>query len=155
VRSIEWQFNIISTLALLSVFPVFLFLDTLFLYLSSFKSTEDILQKIKRKKDYYLNIESIRQWNALEKDLFKDEKLLRVFMLISMKNHFDFLVKYEEKMKDKTNALIPITSTCVVIFLITLLKSQKVFRQFKSEVQQELMSENKVLRKGFDSQEIF
>jgi hypothetical protein len=30
-----------------------------------------------------------------------------------------------------------------------------IMRQFKSEVQQELMSENKVLRKGFDSQEIF
>jgi hypothetical protein len=116
VRSIEWQVNIIPTLALLSVFPIFLFLDTLFLYLSSFKSTEDILQQIKRKKDYYLNIESIHQWNTSGNDLFKDEKLLRFFMLTSMKNHFDFLLKYEEKMKDKTNALIPIASTCVVVF---------------------------------------
>jgi hypothetical protein len=33
--------------------------------------------------------------------------------------------------------------------------NMEVIRQFKSEVQQELMSENKVLRKGFDSQEIF
>ncbi len=30
-----------------------------------------------------------------------------------------------------------------------------IIRQFKSEVQQVLMAENKVLRKGFDSQAIF
>jgi hypothetical protein len=34
-------------------------------------------------------------------------------------------------------------------------KNKTEQRQFKSEVQQELMAEDKVLRKGFDSQGIF
>jgi hypothetical protein len=38
---------------------------------------------------------------------------------------------------------------------ITINNDPIVLRQFKSEVQQVLMAENKVLRKVFDSQEIF
>jgi uncharacterized protein len=80
--------------------------------------------------------------------VYKEQKYQGVKELL--KTSFDF-----QKIKDKKwyTPVVFLMPTIAALSYLYLKMTGK--RQFKSEVQQELMGENKILRKAFYSQEIF
>jgi hypothetical protein len=104
-------------LVLFCFFPILLLIELMAVNLSGQRNSEDILLNIEKRTDYLLTDESLRiieETNSTYDEINFHSISIETFVLDSLKTHFKYLLKQEEKNKDKANAIIPILAAIVI-----------------------------------------
>jgi hypothetical protein len=100
--------------------PILLFTGLVVFILSEQRNSENILLNIKKRMDYHLsdeNFKMIARKSHINSDKIDYFKIIEVLVLDSLKSHFEYLLKKEEKFKDRANAIIPIIAAMAVLIL--------------------------------------
>lgn len=109
--------ELFTLIVLFGFIPILILINLIASKLSELKSSEEILLNIERQNDSLLLNETIKigAGNVFHDQANACANQIDYFILDSLKAHFEYLLKREEKQKDRANAFIPIIAAIVIL----------------------------------------